>query len=172
MESGFNLVTCSYVFGASSSAEKVSDTVWALKGWRWRPKRMRIVSLKISIRCHSENVQEVVSVKQGCVWGRWRLKNSLSRKSPCSFVSFVGKIFVTPFCAQPPSSPTPRQTSKPVTMPKNPPAPPSQIKTRSKNKHTHPGVPDRAPPRQTSVEVENVRAVKAQAKAAQKEERK
>src|SRR3981081_1226864 len=68
--------------------------------------------------------------------------------------------------------PNPPTTSKPVTMPKNPPAPPSQIKTRSKNKHTHPGVPDRAPPRRTSVEVENERAVKAQAKAAQKEERK
>src|SRR3981081_92669 len=120
MESVFNLVTCSYVFGASSSAEKVSDTVWALKGWRWRPKRMRIVSLKISIRCHSENVQEGVSVKRGCVWGRWRLKNSLSRKSPCSFVSFVGKIFVTPFCAQPPSSPTPRQLLNLLQCPKIP----------------------------------------------------
>jgi hypothetical protein len=51
-----------------------------------------------------------------------------------------------------------------------PTAAPSQIKTRSKNKHAHPGIPDRAPPRRTSVEVENERAAKAQAQAAQHEE--
>jgi hypothetical protein len=56
-------------------------------------------------------------------------------------------------------------------MPKKSTISPSQIKTRSKNKNTHPGLPDRAPPRRTSVEVENERAEKSHAKAAQLEEK-
>ena len=47
----------------------------------------------------------------------------------------------------------------------------SQIKTRAKNKDTHPGIPDRAPPRRTSVEVESERAAKAQATAARQEKK-
>ena len=50
--------------------------------------------------------------------------------------------------------------------------PPQQVKTRAKNKDTHPGNCDRAPPRCTPAEVENERAAKAQAKEAQYEERK
>lgn len=55
-------------------------------------------------------------------------------------------------------------------MPKKPSSSQSPIKTRSKNKDTHPGIPDRAPPRRSSVEVENERAAKAQAKAAKAED--
>jgi len=56
-------------------------------------------------------------------------------------------------------------------MSPKPTVPPSQIKTRAKNKSSHPGIPDRAPPRRTSVEVENERAAKARATAAQQEKK-
>ena len=71
------------------------------------------------------------------------------------------------------SSPPPLQpptTSKPFTMPPRTTAP-SQIKTRAKNKDSHPGVPDQAQPRRTSVEVENERAAKAQKKVAEQEKK-
>ena len=55
-------------------------------------------------------------------------------------------------------------------MPKSTVAP-SQVKTRAKNKTTHPGVPDQALPRRTSAEVENEREVKAQAAAARQEKK-
>ncbi len=55
-------------------------------------------------------------------------------------------------------------------MPRKPTLSQSPIKTQSKNKDTHPGIPDWALPHWSSVEVENEHMVKAQAKAAEKEE--
>jgi hypothetical protein len=42
--SWFSPVVCSYyVFGTSTLAEKVSGTIWAPNGWRWKPRCMRIM---------------------------------------------------------------------------------------------------------------------------------
>jgi len=51
------------------------------------------------------------------------------------------------------------------------PSPPSQIRTRSKNKNAHPGAIVRGPPRRSSAEVQLERAAKTQAKAAQEAEK-
>jgi len=100
-------------------------------------------------------------------------KISKSKRSP-SFVSFIqlGKTLGThPFALILPIPPQPPTASKPFTMPPKPSVAPSRVQTRSKNKDTHPGNADRAPPRRTSVEVENDRARKAQAEAARQEEK-
>jgi hypothetical protein len=51
-----------------------------------------------------------------------------------------------------------------LTMPPKSTVAPSRVTTRAKNRDTHPGIPDRAPARRSSVEVENERAAKARAK--------
>jgi hypothetical protein len=102
---------------------------------------------------------------------QFKIRQVKGRRSFVSFVQLVKKLvthhfsFILPPPLQPPT------TSKPFTMPPRTTAP-SQIKTRAKNKDCHPGVPDRAQPRRTSVEVENERAAKAQKKAAEQEKKK
>jgi len=99
--------------------------------------------------------------------GNVLLQKSAKSKSP-SFVSF----FFLDICHSPSyvHPPQPQKTSTSVTMPKGPTLPQSPIKTRSKNKNTHPGIPDQAPPRRSSVEVENERVEKTRAQEVQKEE--
>src|ERR1700716_3818310 len=72
----------------------------------------------------------------------------------------LSHTFLHPFSSPTPQPPNPPTTTKPATMPPKSTVPPRQIKTRTKNKDTHPGIPDQAPPRRTSVEVENERAAK------------
>jgi hypothetical protein len=56
-------------------------------------------------------------------------------------------------------------------MPRKSPSPPSPIRTRPKNKNTHPGVIVQAPPHRSSAEIQQERAAKARAKAAQEAEK-
>lgn len=56
-------------------------------------------------------------------------------------------------------------------MPEKSPSPPSPIRTRLKNKNAHPGAIVQAPPRRSSAEVQQERAAKIRAKAAQEAER-
>ena len=70
-----------------------------------------------------------------------------------------------------PSLPQFPTTSKPFTMPPKTTVAQSQIKTRAKNKESHPEIPDQASPCQTSVKVESECVAKAQATTAWQEKK-
>jgi len=71
---------------------------------------------------------------------------------------------------QSPSSPTPDNLNL-LQCPSNPLFHHLKSKICTKNKSSHPGIPDRAPSRRTSVEVENECAAKAQAMVTRQEKK-